>query len=74
MNVFYLKVFDILKGIDVIYEIGYNYGDYYYEGGIEFYIWNFVCNVLVIVCNIYFVLSELDSVNEFYFKYWLDSL
>lgn len=73
MNVFYSKAPDILKGTDATYEIGYNYGDYYYEGGTEFYTRNLVCNVLATVCNTHLVSSESDSVNEFHPKYWSDS-
>lgn len=71
-NIFYIQVFDILIGVDLIFEFVFDYGDYCYEGGVELYIWNFIVNVLIIVGNIFKVFIVFDKGNEVYYKVCYD--
>lgn len=73
-NAPHLKVFDMSKGIDFIYETEHTHGEPFLGQGIEPHVWNSTRNAAIIADNICNALCELDSANTSYYKERRDSL
>lgn len=73
-NAPHIQVFDLSKGIDLIYAEGHQHGDHYHEGGVEPHIWNSASNAKIMAGHIFQALCELDKQHQEYYLTRYDSL
>lgn len=70
----HIQVFDLSKGIELIYSTGHAHGDHFHGGGVDPHTWNSAINAKIIANNIFNALCSLDKNNEAYYMSRYDSL
>lgn len=74
-NAPHIRVFDLSKGIELIYEEGHTHGDHHHHvEGADPHTWNSAINAKIIANNILRALCTLDGDNEAYYSARYDSL